>query len=108
MAHIELEITAKVSKYNREEVRATVGALGKMLNEFKKLQTEEEIGEHVARINGYCYAMVNMGVLNEEQANGEIRKVVTMAAAGRAEELRKPQERKQEQWQLKELLEREA
>lgn len=88
MAEQWLEVTAKVTPQNREQVRLAIEALGELINEFKTLQTEEEIGEHVARINGYCYALVNMDVLDEDQANGKIADTVTLAAACRVNEIK--------------------
>lgn len=87
MAEKWLEVTVKLTPYNRDQVRTAIEALGAMINQFKELQTEEEIGEHVARINGYCYALVNMDVLDAAQVNGKIMDTVTLAAACREKEL---------------------
>lgn len=87
MAEQWLEVTAKITPHNREQVRTAIETLGALINQFKTLQTEEEIGEHVAHINGYCYALVNMDVLDAAQVNTKIRDVVIQAAASRENEI---------------------
>ena len=59
---------------NEEATAAAVGGLVSMLQEFDEKNTDTEINEHITRINGYVYALVNVGILDEEQANGSLRK----------------------------------
>ena len=64
-------------------------------NQFKEINTQEGIDEHVARINGYAYALVNMDVITEETANTQVAYAACAAAAARQEEL----ERLKGKWQ---------
>lgn len=79
-----LEIKAKCNEHNKEQVICTIASLRDLITDFSKQKTEEEIGAHIARINGYTYALVNMDVITEETANGEIAFSVMMMAAARA------------------------
>ena len=81
-----LEIKAKV-KNNAKEVAAAMAGLGDLIKQFEQMKTPEEIGEHIARINGYAYALVNMDVITEETANRKVAYAAAAAAAARHAEL---------------------
>lgn len=81
-----LEIKAKV-KNNAKEVAAAMAGLGDLIKQFEQMKTPEEIDEHIARINGYAYALVNMDVITEETANRKVAYAAVAAAAARHAEL---------------------
>lgn len=64
-----------------------MAALGDLIRQFKEINTQEGIDKHVARINSYAYALVNMDVITEETANTQVAYVACAAAAARQEEL---------------------
>lgn len=94
MAIKNIQIKAKVTPHNAKQVAAAMAGLGDLIGQFKGMNTQEQIDEHVARINGYAYALVNMDVIEEKTANKEIAYAACMAAAARQEEL----ERLQTKW----------
>lgn len=81
-----LEIKAKV-KNNAKEVAAAMAGLGDLIKQFEQMKTPEEIDEHIARINGYAYALVNMDVITEETANRKVAYAAVAAASARHAEL---------------------
>lgn len=81
-----IEIKAKV-KNNAKEVAAAMAGLGDLIKQFEQIKTPEEIDEHIARINGYAYALVNMDVITEETANRKVAYAAVAAAAARHAEL---------------------
>lgn len=83
----QIQIKAKVTPHNAKQVAEAMAGLGDLIGQFKGLDTQEQIDEHVARINGYAYALVNMDVIEEKTANKEIAYAACMAAAARQEEL---------------------
>lgn len=84
---VELNIKARVFPGNEKATQAAVGGLLDMFKGFDKKNSDTEINEHITRINGYVYALVNVGILEEEQANGSMRSAVCMLAAGRMAQL---------------------
>lgn len=74
MAIQNIQIKAKVTPHNTRQVAAAMAALGDLIGQFKGMNTQEQIDEHVARINGYAYALVNMDVIEEK--NSEYRSSV--------------------------------
>ena len=82
-----IQIKAKVTPHNAKQVAAAMAGLGDLKGKFNNMKTQEQIDEHVARINGYAYALVNMDVIEEKTANKEIAYAACMAAAARQEEL---------------------
>lgn len=68
-----------------EEIHASMQALVEMIGDFKDTKNEAEVQEHLARINGYAYALVNMGILEEKVVNGQLGIAVVTVAANRAE-----------------------
>lgn len=62
----QIQIKAKVTPHNTKQVAEAMAALGDLIRQFKEINTQEGIDEHVARINGYAYALVNMDVIAEE------------------------------------------
>lgn len=91
----QIQIKAKVTPHNAKQVAEAMAGLGDLIGQFKELDTQEQIDEHVARINGYAYALVNMDVIEEKTANTEVAYAACMAAAARQEEL----ERLMGKWQ---------
>lgn len=91
----QIQIKAKVTPHNAKQVAEAMAALGDLIRQFKEINTQEEIDEHVARINGYAYALVNMDVIAEETANTQVAYAACAAAAARQEEL----ERLKGKWQ---------
>lgn len=87
MAIQNIQIKAKVTPHNTRQVAAAMAALGDLIGQFKGMNTQEQIDEHVARINGYAYALVNMDVIEEKTANTEVAYAACMAAAARQEDL---------------------
>ena len=81
-----IENKAKV-KNNAKEVAAAMAGLGDLIKQFEQIKTPEEIDEHIARINGYAYALVNMDVITEETANRKVAYAAVAAAAARHAEL---------------------
>lgn len=82
-----IQIKAKATPHNAKQVAAAMAGLGDLIGQFNNMKTQEQIDEHVARINGYAYALVNMDVIEEKTANREIAYAACMAAAARQEEL---------------------
>ena len=78
---MEVQITANVTRFNRKQAAAAMGDITCLFAEFENCKTPEEIGNQVARINGYLRALVNLEILDTEQANGEIREAAVIAAA---------------------------
>lgn len=91
----QIQIKAKVTPHNAKQVAEAMAGLGDLISQFKKIHTQEGIVEHVARINGYAYALVNMDVIAEETANTQVAHAACAAAAARQEEL----ERLKGKWQ---------
>lgn len=87
MSMQNIQIKAKVTPHNAKQVAAAMAGLGDLIGQFKSMKTQEQIDEHVARINGYAYALVNMDVIEEKTANTEVAYAACMAAAARQEEL---------------------
>lgn len=81
-----IEIKAKV-KNNAKEVAAAMAGLGDLIKQFEQMKTPEEIDKHIACINGYAYALVNMDVITEETANRKVAYAAVAAAAARHAEL---------------------
>lgn len=79
----QIEVEAKVTPFNRLEVASSMEALGGLFADFGKCKNQEEIGCHISRINGYIAALVNMGVIDEDDANGKLREATLLAAAAR-------------------------
>lgn len=84
---VKVEIKATASEHNKEQVAAAMAGLGDLFDKYNKCQTVAEVGEHIARINGYCYALVNMGVLEEKEVNGKIAEAAVLAAVEREQEI---------------------
>ena len=82
-----IQIKAKVTPHNAKQVATAMAGLGDLIGQFNNMKIQEQIDEHVARINGYAYALVNMDVIEEKTANKEIAYAACMAAAARQEEL---------------------
>ena len=82
-----IQIKANVTPHNTKQVAAAIAGLGDLIGQFKELDTQEQINEHVTRINGYAYVLVNMDVIEEKTANTEVAYAACMAAATRQEEL---------------------
>lgn len=78
---INLELKVRAFPGNVEGTQAAVEGLVDMFRDFGKKNTDTEINEHITRINGYVYALVNVGILDEEQANGSLRSAACMLAA---------------------------
>ncbi len=74
------QIKAKMQPHNVKEVTASMAALGDLIGEFEKLNTQEEIDHQISRINGYTYALVNMDVITQETANTQVAGAVLTAA----------------------------
>ena len=91
----QIQIKAKVTPHNEKQAAEAMAGLGNLISQFKEIHTQEGIDEHVARINGYAYALVNMDVIAEEIANTKVAYAACAAAAVRQEEL----ERLKEKWQ---------
>lgn len=81
-----IEIKAKV-KNNAKEVAAAMAGLGDLIKQFEQMKTPEEIDGHIARINGYAYALVNMDVITEETANRKVAYAAVAAAEARHAEI---------------------
>lgn len=84
----QLEIKVKKNRYHEARVMATLQTLQEMFNDFQKFTTENEVMEHVTRLNGYTAAMVNLDVLYEEEVNTKVRDAIVSAAAARIVQLR--------------------
>lgn len=67
-----------------------MGGLGLLFEEFDELETEVAVNEQVARINGYCAALVNMDAMDEKTANTAVREAVARKASRRIMELLHP------------------
>lgn len=84
---INMDIKARALPGNEEATAAAVGGLVDLFHEFDKMNTDVQINEHITRINGYVYALVNVGIIDEEQANGSLRKAACIMAADRTAHL---------------------
>lgn len=91
----QIQIKAKVTPHNAKQVAEAMAGLGDLIEQFKGMNTQEEIDAHIARINGYAYALVNMDAITEETANTQVAYAACAAAAVRQEEL----ERLKGKWQ---------
>lgn len=80
----ELHITANATEHNYNQVAVSMAGLNDLFNKFNVLETEEEVVGNLAQINGYVYALVNMDVLDEAEANEKIRPAAIDAAATQA------------------------
>lgn len=81
-----IDIKAKV-KSNGKDVAAAMEGLGDLFKQFEQMNTPEEIEAHIARVNGYAYALVNMDVITEEAANKKVAYAAVAAAAARHAEI---------------------
>lgn len=82
----QIRIKVKVTPHNTKQVVKAMAGLDDLIGQFNNMKTQEQINEHVARINGYAYALVNMDVIEEKTANTAVAYAACMAAK-RQEEL---------------------
>ena len=83
----KIEITATATPHNVKQVAEAMLGLNDLIGQFEEKNTQEEIDRHIARINGYAYALVNMDVITEDTANTKVAHAACASAAARREEL---------------------